>query len=131
MKADLYVQFGLSQTGKDIRQSLSHLMPQEYASVTLSVPILDWGRGRGKVKEAKSQLALAETTADQGMNDFRQNVEKLVMQFNMQARKVNIASLTDRRATQRHSVAMKLFAVSYTQHRAHEPEAERECALRV
>ena len=111
MKADLYVQFGLSQTGKDIGQSLRNLMHQEYASVTLSVPILDWGRGRGKVKEAKSQLALAETTADQGINDFKQNVEKLVMQFNMQARKVNIASLTDRRATQRHAVAMKLFVM--------------------
>lgn len=111
MKADLYVQFGLSQTGKDIGQSLSNLMHQEYASVTLSIPILDWGRGRGKVKEAKSQLALAETTATQGMNDFTQNVEKLVMQFNMQARKVNIASLTDRRATLRHSVAMKLFVM--------------------
>lgn len=111
MKADLYVQFGLSQTGKDIGQSLSHLMHQEYASVTLSVPILDWGRGRGKVKEAKSQLALARTTADQGMNDFRQNVEKLVMQFNMQARKVSIASLTSQRSTQRHTVAMKLFVM--------------------
>ncbi|MDE7346895.1 MAG: TolC family protein [Muribaculaceae bacterium] len=111
MKADLYVQFGLSQTGKDIGQSLSHLLHQEYASITLSVPILDWGRGRGKVKEAKSQLALAETTADQGMNDFKQNVEKLVMQFNMQARKVSIASLTSRRSTQRHSVAMKLFVM--------------------
>lgn len=111
MKADLYVQFGLSQTGKDIAQSFSHLMHQEYASVTLSVPILDWGRGRGKVKEAKSQLALAQTTAEQGMNDFRQNVEKLVMQFNMQARKVGIASLTSRRSTQRHSVAMKLFVM--------------------
>ena len=111
IKADLYVQFGLSQTGKDIGQSLSHLMHQEYASVTLSVPILDWGRGRGKVKEAQSQLALAQTTADQGMNDFRQNVEKLVMQFNMQARKVSIASLTARRSTQRHTVAMKLFVM--------------------
>ena len=62
-------------------------------------------------KEAKSQLALAQTTAEQGMNDFRQNVEKLVMQFNMQARKVGIASLTSRRSTQRHSVAMKLFVM--------------------
>lgn len=114
MKADLYLQFGLSQTGQDIRESFNHLMHQEYASLTLSVPILDWGRGRGKVKEAKSQLALAETTAEQGMNDFMQNVEKLVMQFNMQARKVRIASLTARRATQRHSVAMKLFVMGRT-----------------
>ncbi len=111
MKADLYVQFGLSQTGADIGQSLKNLMHQEYASVSLSLPILDWGRGRGKVKVAKSQLALTQTVAEQGMNDFNQNVEKLVLQFNMQGKKVNIASLTDRRATQRHSVAMKLFVM--------------------
>lgn len=111
IKADLYVQFGLSQTGADIGQSLSNLMHQEYASVSLSLPILDWGRARGKVKVASSQLALTHTVAEQGMNDFTQNVEKLVLQFNMQARKVNIASLTDKRATQRHSVAMKLFVM--------------------
>lgn len=111
IKADLYVQFGLSQTGADIGQSLSNLMHQEYASVSLSLPILDWGRARGKVKVASSQLALTNTVAEQEMNDFTQNVEKLVLQFNMQARKVNIASLTDKRATQRHSVAMKLFVM--------------------
>lgn len=111
IKADLYVQFGLSQTGADIGQSLSNLMHQEYASVSLSFPILDWGRARGKVKVAKSQLDLTNTVAEQGLNDFTQNVEKLVMQFNMQARKVNIASLTDKRATQRHAVAMKLFVM--------------------
>ena len=44
MKADLYVQFGLSQTGADIGQSVKNLMHQEYASVSLSLPILDWGR---------------------------------------------------------------------------------------
>ncbi len=111
MKADLYVQFGLSQTGADIGQSFKNLMNQEYASISLSLPILDWGRGRGKVKVAKSQLALTNTVAEQGMKDFAQNVEKLVMQFNMQARKVNIASLTDRRSSQRHTVAMKLFVM--------------------
>lgn len=111
IKADLYVQFGLSQTGADIGQSFKNLMHQEYASVSLSLPILDWGRGRGKVRVAKSQLALTQTVAEQGMNDFNQNVEKLVLQFNMQSRKVNIASLTDRRASQRHSVAMKLFVM--------------------
>lgn len=111
MKADLYVQFGLSQTGVDLGQSFNNLMHQEYAGISLSLPILDWGRGRGKVKVAKSQLALTRTTAEQGMNDFTQNVQKLVLQFNMQARKVRIAALTDRRATQRHTVAKHLYVM--------------------
>lgn len=108
-KADLYMQFGLSQTGRVISSSYRNLMNQEYSSVSLSLPILDWGRGRGKVRIAKSQLALTNTQAEQGMNDFNQNVQKLVLQFNMQARKVHIASLTDQRAEQRHSVAKRLY----------------------
>ena len=111
LRADLYVQFGLSQTGRDISSSYNHLMHQEYASVSLSLPILDWGRGRGKVRVAKSQLALTQTQAEQGMNDFSQNVEKLVLQFNMQARRVHIAALTDKRAEQRHAVARRLYVL--------------------
>ncbi len=110
-KADLYLQFGLSQTGRDLSSSYQNLMNQEYASLSLSLPLLDWGRGRGKIKVAKSQLALTQTQAQQGMDNFSQNVQKLVMQFNMQARKVYIASLTDRRATQRHSVAKRLYVM--------------------
>lgn len=109
LKADLYVQFGLSQTGKDVASVYRRPMSQEYASISISLPILDWGRGKGKVKVAKSLLDLTNTQAEQGMRDFYQNVQKLVLQFNMQARKVNVASLTDRRAEQRHSIARRLY----------------------
>lgn len=109
LRADLYMQFGLSQTGRNIRSAYTHLVHQEYASISLSLPILDWGRGRGKVRVAKSQLALTQTEAEQGMNDFIKNVEKLVLQFNMQARKVHIAVLTDKRAEKRHAVARRLY----------------------
>ena len=109
LRADLYLQFGLSQTGRDISSSYRHPMHQEYASISLTLPILDWGRGRGKVKVAQSQLALAQTQAEQGMESFVRNVEKVVMQFNMQARRVHIAVLTDERASQRHAVARRLY----------------------
>ncbi|MCQ2197103.1 MAG: TolC family protein [Bacteroidaceae bacterium] len=109
LRADLYVQFGLSQTGRDIKSSYHSPQSQEYASISLSLPILDWGRGKGRVRVAKSQLALTHTQVEQGMNDFNQNVEKLVLQFNMQARRVHIASLTDQRAEQRYSVARRLY----------------------
>ncbi len=109
LKADLYVQFGLSQTGRDISSTYHHPNHQESVSVSLSLPILDWGRGRGRIKEAKSQLALTRTEVEQGMENFRKNVQKLVLQFNMQSRKVHIASLTDQRAEQRYNVAKRLY----------------------
>ena len=109
LRADIYLQFGLSQTGKDIAQSYNRPMHQEYASITLSLPILDWGRGKGKVKVAKSQRDLAYTTAEQGMNDFIRNLGKIVMQFNMQPRKVEVASRTNKLASHRCEIARKLY----------------------
>ena len=109
LKADLYMQFGLSQTGADIGAAYRSPMSQQSARITIALPILDWGRGKGRIREAKSQLALTQTQVEQGMRDFYQNVEKLVLQFNMQARKVHVASLTDQRAEKRHVVARRLY----------------------
>lgn len=109
LKADIYLQFGLSQTGNTLPVAYKRPMTQEYGSLTISLPLLDWGRGKGKVRVARSQQELTDIQAEQGMEDFRQNVQKLVAQFNMQARKVRIARLTDERARARHSVAMRLY----------------------
>lgn len=109
LKADIYLQFGLSQTGPTLQHAYTRPLTQEYASITLTLPLLDWGRGRGKVRVARSQQELTNIQAEQGMEDFRQNVLKLVSQFNMQARKVHIARLTSERADYRHKVAMRLY----------------------
>lgn len=108
-KADLYLKFGLSQTGKNIPSAYRDPMAQEYASLALSLPILDWGRGKGRVKVAQSRLDLANTQADQGLTDFRQNVTKLVLQFNMQARKVAVAARTSQLAANRYEIARRLY----------------------
>lgn len=109
LKADIYLHFGLSQTGNTMQETYARPLTQEYASISLSLPILDWGRGQGKVRVARSQRELVEIQAEQGMEDFRQNVHKLVSQFNMQARRVHIARLTGQRADHRHTVSMRLY----------------------
>ena len=109
LKADIYMQFGLSQTGEKITEAYNHPMHQEYGSITLSLPILDWGRGRGRVRVARSQQELTEIQVQQGMEDFHQNIQKIVSQFNMQARKIRIAYLTRQRAEHRYNVSMRLY----------------------
>lgn len=109
LRADIYLQFGLSQTGSTFSSSYHHPLHQEYASITLSLPILDWGRGKGQVKVAKSQRDVVYTQAEQGMSDFRQNLNKVVMQFNMQARKVDVASRTNSLAAHRYEIARRLY----------------------
>lgn len=109
LKADLYLQFGLSQTADRLKDSWRDPLDQQYVSLSLVVPILDWGRGRGKVRVAKSNVALVETQTEQGMNDFELNVRKMVRQFNLQARQVEVAARTDETARRRYEVALRLY----------------------
>ena len=109
LKADLYVQFGLSQTSDKWTETYRNPMNQQYASIGISLPILDWGRGKGRIRVAKSQVDLVNTQAEQGMKDFEQNVVRIVRQFNLQSQYVEIAAKTDRTADRRYEVAKRLY----------------------
>lgn len=111
LKADIYMQFGLSQTADRFKDSYQNLLDQQYVSVSLSLPVLDWGRGRGKVRVARSNLDLVNTQIEQSMNDFRLNVRNAVKQFNLQAHRVKVAAKTDRTATRRFDVARRLYVL--------------------
>ena len=84
-------------------------MNQYYASIGISLPILDWGRGKGQIRVAKSNVDLVNTQAEQGMKDFELNVMRMVRQFNLQSQYVEVASKTDRTADRRYEVAKRLY----------------------
>ena len=109
LKADLYVQFGLSQTGDKFADSYRNPMNQQYASIGISLPILDWGRGKGQIRVAKSNVDLVNTQVEQGMKDFELNVARMVRQFNLQSQYVEVAAKTHRTADRRYEVAKRLY----------------------
>ena len=50
----LNARFGLSQTSLDFGGVYSDLLDQEVVGLSFSVPIFDWGLGKGKVQKAKA-----------------------------------------------------------------------------
>ena len=108
-KADLYVQFGLSQTDTQFRNLYNDPLNSQLVSLGIRIPILDWGVGRGRVEVAKSNLEKAKIDIAQARTDFDANVIKLVKQFNLQADKVDIAHRTTQRALRRNEVAYRLY----------------------
>ena len=109
LKASIYLQFGLSQTGESLGDAYKDPANKQYASINLSVPILDWGRSKGKVKVARSNHDLTQVQIEQRERDFDLNVRKMVKQFNLQARRMTIAAKTDQTAERRFEVARKLY----------------------
>ena len=109
LRANIYLQFGLTQTGPDVQTAYRDPINSQTASVTLSLPILDWGRGRGQVKMARSNRELTYLNINQSERDFQENVFRIVRQFNQQAAKMNIVAKTDITAERRFEVARRLY----------------------
>jgi outer membrane protein TolC len=109
LKADIYAQFGLTQTSDAINTVYQNPLNQQYVQLTISFPILDWGRGKGQVRVAESQRDMVSTQVEQTMSTFEQNIQKVVKQYNLQAKKVRIAAQTDSTAERRNDVARRLY----------------------
>lgn len=108
-KADLYMQFGLTQTNEKLKEAYRSPLDQQLVSIGIRIPILDWGVGKGQVKVALSNRDKVYTDVEQARNDFELNVIRMVKQFNLQADKVAIAQKTDQTAQRRNDVAQKLY----------------------
>ena len=109
LKADIYLRFGLTQTADNLPDAYRNLLDQQYVSLSISLPILDWGRGKGQVRVARSNRDLVYTQVEQNRTDFELNIRKLVKQFNLQTQRVRIAARTDETAQRRNEVARKLY----------------------
>ena len=108
-KASIYMRLGLAQTADELPESFRNLNDEQSVSVSISIPILDWGRARGRVKIAQNNLELTRMHIEQNEVSFEKMVTRTVSQFNMQERQVDIARRTMQTAQHRYEVARHLY----------------------
>ena len=108
-KASIYVRLGLAQTADELPESFRNLNDEQSVSVSVSIPILDWGRARGRVKIAQNNLELTQMRIEQNEVNFEKTVSRAVTQFNLQERQVEIAHRTMQTAQHRYEVARHLY----------------------
>lgn len=105
LNASLNASLGLSTSGSDLKYSLQNPSQSQSVNIGFTLPILDWGKGKGNYKMAQSSLELTQVQAQQAIVDFQQNLALDVEQFNLQKNQVSIAAKSD-------TVAMRMFEVT-------------------
>ncbi|MBE6234512.1 MAG: TolC family protein [Bacteroidales bacterium] len=105
----LNARFGLSQTGPGIPQAFSNLLDQETVGITFSIPIFDWGLGKGKVQKAKAAQEVVKAQVQQSENDFRRQMFTAVSQFNNQRQQCMVSERAMRIAAERYDLTMHRF----------------------
>lgn len=108
---DLFASVGY--TGQDNGLSLAYrnLMGNQIVQVGVKIPILDWGKRRGKVRVAKSNRDVISSKIRQEQINFNQDIFLLVEHFNNQAQQLDIAAEADEIAQQRYKTSIETFLV--------------------
>lgn len=109
--ADLTATIGLNKYEKNLDNMLGDLENSQMVSVGISIPILDWGVGKGRYEMAKSQRELSLITIEQEQVDFEQEVFLEVARFNMHDEQLLIAAKSDTIAQIRYEITKQRFKV--------------------
>lgn len=108
-EVNLFATLGYSGVDRDVAMVYGHLQDQQVVSVGVSVPILDWGKRKGRVKVAESDRQVVESQLEQERLQFNQDLFLLVEQFNNQSGQLRIAEERDRVAAARYRASMEAF----------------------
>jgi outer membrane protein TolC len=111
LNASISASLGYSQQAPSIETAYNNLSNSQLVSMHFTMPILDWGLGKGRYQMAKSSLELAQVQAKQALVDFQQNLFLDVEQFNLQKNQVDIAAKSDTVAMKRYEVTKQRFLI--------------------
>jgi outer membrane protein TolC len=110
LNANLIASFGLRDQDPIFINAYKESNQQQTIRLGITLPILDWGQGRGRYQMAKSSLELAQVTSQRERSDFDANLILDCEQFNLQAEQVATAAKSD-------TVAQRMFEVAYERFR--------------
>jgi len=102
---------GYNQTGPTVPAAYKGSSNLEEVTLTLNLPILDWGVARGKIKIAEYQRDIAHNEVEQGLIDFRQGIYRNVMKFNMQQNQLQIAAKADTVAKKSYEITQDRYMI--------------------
>ncbi len=111
VNANLFAVYGLTQSAGEFGDAYRNPMDQQQLTIGVQIPILDWGVARGRVRMAESNRELINTTVNQAIVDFEQEVFLRVMEFNMQENQLEVARRADEIADKRYEVTRQRFLI--------------------
>jgi len=105
----LFASIGFSGQDTQLVDTYSNLMSNRTINIGIKVPIIDWGKRKGKVKLAESNLEFANIKVKRDEIDFSQNIYLLVDNYNRQFNQLLISQETDAIAQTRYNTVIDAY----------------------
>lgn len=102
----LNLSYGLNGNNEEFVESYDNLGDKQSARVTFNIPIIDWGKGKGKVSVAQAKLDAQKISKQKALIQFEENVSNTTLEFNLQKMQVENSAKAD-------TIALKGYDISY------------------
>ncbi len=100
---------GASQTSTELPAAYGNLQQQQSVWLQISVPLLDWGVNRSRIKKARADLELANSSIEQEKEAFEQEIVYQVMQWNTLKDQLEISRETMQIGLERNEIAKQRY----------------------
>lgn len=108
---NLFAQIGFTGADNEFSSAYSRLRNNQRVEVGFSIPLVDWGKRRGKVKTAESNRRVTESRLRQESMDFNQQLFVLVERFCNQQQQLDIATRANDIARRRYDTNVQTFMI--------------------
>ncbi|TGV01709.1 TolC family protein [Flavivirga rizhaonensis] len=109
LQLGLRANFGVSQNGDDFNNLFSNYNKQQNISVSISVPIFDWGVSKSKRKMAEANLDLTNNNINQDKQEFEQEIYLHVLNWSNQRNFLFTSEKAKEVATKRYDISQKRY----------------------
>jgi outer membrane protein TolC len=111
-QSNLVASFGLNNDGTVINDVYQNpQLPQQQFNLSLSVPIIDWGRNKSRMQTAIANKKLNDYVIAQDEVNFEQEIITKVSQFEMLRLQIEITKKADEVAQERYKVAQNRYLI--------------------
>jgi outer membrane protein TolC len=110
-QANLTAAYGLNNNGLALNDVYTDPKELQQVNLGFSVPILDWGRNKSRMKTALANKKLNDYVIEQDQVNFEQEIMTQVRQFEMLRLQIEITKKADEVASERYNVAQNRYLI--------------------
>lgn len=108
---NLHASVGYTGTDREFRGAYDRLRDNQVVEIGVSIPLLDWGKRRGRVRVAESNRQVTEARLRQERMAFSQNLFVLAERFANQREQLRIAERSDTIAARRYATNVATYLI--------------------
>jgi outer membrane protein len=111
LTASLTANLGTSNSATSIPGVFRSPQTQQLLELTFSIPVLDWGRSKAKIKTAEANQQLTEYSVEQDKQTFKQQIVTQVSLFNVMREQLALTAEADSIASEKYKIARDRYVL--------------------